>query len=52
MAECNANETHNIYPKLYAVPLSETPLNDQQQFRLSKSTKLETILLLRLMKEN
>ena len=47
--ECNSYETHNIYPNL-GVPLSETPLSDQQQF--TKSMKLEIVLLLRLKKEN
>ena len=34
MAECNSNETPNMYTNL-----SATPLNDQQQFRLNKIKK-------------
>ena len=34
--ECYSYETHNIYPNLNA-----TPLNDQQQFRLSKINEIK-----------
>ena len=34
MIECDSYETLNINPILNAIPLSATPLNDQQQFRL------------------
>ena len=36
MTECNSHETHNIYPNLNAIPLTTTPLNHQQQFKLNK----------------
>ena len=35
-AECNSYEIQNIYPNLNA-----TPLNDQQQFRLSKINEIK-----------
>ena len=65
--EHDVHKTPNTYPNLSAAPLSTAPLNavqlittplnliplsDQQQFRLNKSIKLKTILLLRLKKEN
>ena len=36
MTECNSHETHNIYPKLNAIPL-----NHQQQFRLNKTNEIK-----------
>ena len=39
--ECNSVETPNVYPTLNAIPLSETPLNDQQQFRLNKINEIK-----------
>ena len=47
MTERNSYETHDIYPNLNAILL-----NNQQQFRLTKSMKLKIILLQRLKKEN
>ena len=41
MTECNSHETHNIYPNLNGAPLSATPLNDQQQFRLSRINEIK-----------
>ena len=41
MTECNSHETHNIYPNLNGASLSATPLNDQQQFRLSKINEIK-----------
>ena len=38
---CDSHETHNKYPNLNAVPLSATPLNDQQRFRLNKVNEIE-----------
>ena len=65
--EHDFQKTLNTYSNLSAAPLSTAPLNtvqlittplnliplsNQQQFRLNKSIKLKTILLLRLKKEN
>ena len=65
--EHDFHKTLNTYSNLSAAPLSTAPLNtvqlittplnliplsNQQQFRLNKSIKLKTILLLRLKKEN
>ena len=65
--EHDFHKTFNTYSNLSAAPLSRAPLNtvqwittplnliplsNQQQFRLNKSIKLKTILLLRLKKEN
>ena len=36
MVECNSHETNNIYPNLNAIPL-----NDQQQFRLSRNNEIK-----------
>ena len=38
---CDSHETHNKYPNLNAVPLSATPLNDQQRFRLNRVNEIE-----------
>ena len=38
--ECNSYETHNIYPNLNVIPLS-----DQQQFRLNKINEIKDYLV-------
>ena len=42
--ECNSIEKSNIYPNsapLYEIPLSATPLNDLQHFRLNKINEIK-----------
>ena len=50
MVECNSIEATNIYSNLNA--LNAIPLNDQQQFRLTKVNEIKDYLLQRLKKEN
>ena len=45
MTEFNSHETHDIYPNLNAIPLSEKPLNDQQQFRLNKINEFKSYFI-------
>ena len=45
MYECNSHKTPDIYPNLSATPLSATPLNDQQQFRLNKINEIKDIFV-------
>ena len=40
MVECNSHETHNIYPNLNAIPLS-----DKQQFWLNKINEIKDYFL-------
>ena len=37
---CSSYENHNMYPNL-GVPLSATPLSDEQEFRLNKINEIK-----------